>query len=413
VLVWALVVIATLITLVSSLTLWSKRQLLSTDNWTRSSAKLLQNDQIRTALSVRLVDLTFQQTNAKARLKQQLPKNLQGAAPFIAAGLQTAATRATEAFLATSRAQNLWEQANRAAHERLVAILEKKDVGRFSSSTGALTLDLGPFVKEVESRLGLQGTLSSRTNANGQIVLVRSDQLKTAQDAVRLLNILSVWLVVAAFVLYALAIYLARGKRRRMLEVSGAALLFVGLIVLIVRRLVGDALVNSVVKTDADRPAVHAMWLIETDLLRDIGLALILYGLLALVAGFLGGPSRIATGIRRHLTPAFRRHLAAVYAVAALVFLLFVAWGPTEQSRRLGGVVLFAALLVLAIEVWRRQALREFPDEPEIVVATAAAAPATDGSSVETLERLARLRNEGALSEDEFQRQKAELLGSS
>jgi hypothetical protein len=412
-LVWGLIVLATLITLISSLTIWSKRQLLSTDNWTKSSARLLQNDDIRAALSTKLVEVTFDRSNAAAQVEKYLPKSAQGAAPAIAAGIQVAATRAANTLLSTPRAQQLWEQANRAAHERLVAVLEKKQVGRVSADTGTISLQLGPLAQKLDQRLGLKSRLGQGSSPSGEIVLIKSKDLKTAQDAVRILNALTVFLAIAAFALYALAIYLAGPKHRKFLEVSGTALIFVGLLVLIIRRIVGGALIDSLVKTEATRPAVRAVWFIETDLLRDIGLALLLYGALMVVAGVLGGPSRVATGTRRLLAPAFRRHVAAVYAVTALVFLLFIAWGPTGASRRLGGVILLALLTILAIEVWRRQTLREFPETPAVVSPTSPPPPDSKSeASLETLERLARLRSEGVLSESEFQQQKAALLGA-
>ena len=42
--VWALVVVATLLLLVSSLTIWVKRQALDTDAWTNASGQMLAND---------------------------------------------------------------------------------------------------------------------------------------------------------------------------------------------------------------------------------------------------------------------------------------------------------------------------------------------------------------------------------
>jgi Short C-terminal domain len=411
-LVWGLIVVATLITLVSSLTVWSKRQLLSTDNWTNSSAKLLRNDDIRAAVSAKLVEVAFNQTNATAQLEKYLPKQAQGAAPAIAAGIQVAANRAANTLLATPRAQQLWEQANRTAHQHLVAVLEKKNVGRVSADTGTISLQLGPLAQRLDQRLGLRARLGQSGSPSGEIVLIKSKDLKTAQDAVRILNALTVFLAIVALGLYALAIYLARGRRRKFLEVSGTSLIFVGLLVLIIRRIVGGALIDSIVNTEANRPAVRAVWFIETDLLRDIAIALLLYGGLMVLAGFFGGPSRPATASRRQLAPAFRRHLAAVYAVTALVFLLFIAWGPTTATRRLWGVVLLAALTVLAIEAWRRQTLREFPETPAVVLPTSPPPDDKSDSSLETLERLARLRSEGVLSEAEFQQQKAALLGT-
>src|SRR5262249_21380899 len=342
-LVWGLIVLATLITLVSSLTVWSKRQLLDTDNWTKSSARLLQNDDIRAAVSAKLVEVTFNQTNATAQLEKYLPKQAKGAAPAIAAGIQVAATRAANTLLGTARAQQLWEQANRTAHQHLVAVLEKRNVGRVSADTGTISLQLGPLAQRLDQRLRLKARLGQEGSPSGEIVLIRSKNLKTAQDAVRILNALTIFLAFAALALYALAIYLAQRKRRKFLQVSGTALVFVGLIVLIIRRIVAGALVDSLVNVEANRPAVRAVWFIETDLLRDIAIALLLYGGLMVLAGFFGGASRPATATRRSLAPAFRRHLTAVYAVTALVFLLFIALGPTPATRRLWGRVRLAA----------------------------------------------------------------------
>jgi hypothetical protein len=78
----------------------------------------------------------------------------------------------------------------------------------------------------------------------------------------------------------------------------------------------------------------------------------------------------------------------------------------------LWGVVLLAAVTILAIEVWRRQTLREFPETPAVVLPTSPPPEAKSESNLESLERLARLRSEGALSESEFEQQKAALLGT-
>src|SRR5262249_41664227 len=213
-LVWGLIVVATLITLVSSLTVWSKRQLLSTDNWTKSSARLLQNDDIRAAVSAKLVEVGFNQTNATAQLEKYLPKQAQGAAPAIPAGIQVAATRAANTLLATPRAQQLWEQANRTAHQHLVAVLEKRDVGRVSADTGTISIQLGPLAQRLDQRLGLKARLGQEGSPSGEIVLLKSKDLKTAPDAVRLLNAPTIFPAVAPLGLSAPAASPAPGKPR-------------------------------------------------------------------------------------------------------------------------------------------------------------------------------------------------------
>lgn len=364
--VWTLVVLASLLALVSALTVWSKQQLLDTDKFTSSSAKLLANDEIRATLSARLVDQLNQRIDVQSQLEEKLPPRAKGAAPAIAAAIQNSAGQVINAFLGTAQAQEIWERANRRAHGALVNVLEGKDAGPISTANGDVVLDLRPLIQRVAERLGVGDRLKERAPPDsGQIVLLKSDQLDAAQKGVRILNALSSWLGLAVVAMLALAVYLAHGRRRTMLEAVGFALLSVGVLLLIIRRFVGDAVVESVVKVESSKPAVHAIWAIETDLLRDLALALVFYGIFALLAGILAGPSRLAVGVRRWLAPTWRERPYLVWLVAGFLFLVFIAWGPAGGSRRFLGVVILAALVALGLEVWRRQTLREFPEEGE------------------------------------------------
>src|SRR5664279_2462544 len=86
--VWSLIVLAAVIALVSSLTVWVKRQALDTDSWTQASAALLENDQVRTALSTYIVDELYSNGDVSARLQQELPPNLAGLAAPLAGALR-------------------------------------------------------------------------------------------------------------------------------------------------------------------------------------------------------------------------------------------------------------------------------------------------------------------------------------
>jgi hypothetical protein len=361
--IWTLIGLASLLALVSALTVWSKQQLLDTDKFTSSSAKLLANDEIRATLSSRIVDQLNQRIDVQSQLEETLPPRAKGAAPAIAAAIQNSAGQVVNAFLGTAQAQELWERANRRAHTALVNVLEGKDAGPISTANGDVVLDLRPLIQRVAERLGVGERLKERASpTSGEIVLLKSNQLDAAQKAVRVLHALSSWLWLAVLALLALAVYLAQGKRRTMLEAVGFALLTVGVLLLIIRRFVGDAIVDSVVKVESSKPAVHAIWLIETDLLRDVALAILLYGLFALLAGILAGPSRAAVGVRRWLAPTWRERPYLVWLVAGFLFLVFIAWGPSGGGRRLLGVLILAVLVALGLEVWRRQTLREFAD---------------------------------------------------
>src|SRR5436190_3389121 len=113
VLVWVLFALATILLFVSSLTVWSKRQLLDNDAWANSSKQLLANDQVRGAVAQTLVDRLFQRVDVEAQLRARLPEQAQGAAPALAATLESAAVRSADRLLQTPKVQTLWQNINK------------------------------------------------------------------------------------------------------------------------------------------------------------------------------------------------------------------------------------------------------------------------------------------------------------
>jgi hypothetical protein len=376
VLVWSLLVLATILLFVSSLTVWSKRQLLDDDAWADSSAQLLANDEVRAAIAQKLSDGLFQRVDVEAQLRERLPKRSQGAAPALAAALQnTVGPAAADRLLQRPRVQTLWENANKRAHAAVLRVLEGKELGKagnISTANGEVTLDLRPAITRLATRLGVEDRLKANADpAAGQLVIMKSSQLEAAQTAVKILKALSSLLVIAVVALYALAIYLAQGRRRLLLGATGASLVFVGLVIASLRRFLGGVIVDSLVKTEANKQPVRVIWSLETSVMRDIAVILVVYGALVLLATVVAGPNRPAVAVRRWLAPSFRHHPIVVWATALAVFLILLAWGPTAGDRRLLGVVLLAATTALAIEALRRQTLREFPEDPSPAVGRA------------------------------------------
>jgi hypothetical protein len=375
-LVWSLLVLATILMFVSSLTVWSKRQLLDDDAWADSSAQLLANDEVRGAIAQKLSDGLFQRVDVEAQLRERLPQRSQAAAPALAAALQnTVGPAAADRLLQRPRVQTLWENANKRAHAAVVRVLEGKELGKngnISTANGEVTLDLRPAITRLARRLGVEDKLKANADpAAGQLVIMKSSQLDAAQTAVKILKALSSLLLIAVVALYALAIYLARGRRRLLLGATGASLVFVGLVIASLRRFLGDVIVDSLVKTEANKHPVSVIWSLETSVLRDIAIILVVYGALVLLATVVAGPNRPAVAVRRWLAPSFRHHPIVVWATALAIFLILLAWGPTAGDRQLLGVALLAATTAIAIEALRRQTLREFPEDSHPAVGKA------------------------------------------
>jgi hypothetical protein len=372
-LVWSLLGLATILLFVSSLTVWSKRQLLDDQAWADTSSQLLANDEVRGAIAQKLSDALFQRVDIVAQLRERLPPRSQGAAPALAAALQnTVGPAAADRLLQRPKVQTLWENANKRAHAAVLRVLEGKELGKngnISTANGEVTLDLRPAITRLATRLGVEDKVKANADPTaGQLVIMKSDQLSAAQTAVKILKALSSLLVILVVALYALAIYLARGRRRLLLGATGGSLVFVGLVIASLRRFVGGAVVDSLVKTEANKQPVRVIWSLETSVMRDIAIILVVYGALVLLATALSGPNRGAVAFRRWLAPSFRDHPIVVWATALFLFLILLAWGPSAGGRQLLGVLLLAATTAVAIEALRRQTLREFPkDSPAAV----------------------------------------------
>jgi hypothetical protein len=354
--VWTLVVVASLLLLFSSLTIWVKRQALETDAWTNASGQMLANDQIREQLSIYLVDTLFSSADATTRIQDALPANRQGLAPIISGALQNVAVQTTNRILETPQAQALWEDANRRAHQNLLAVLNGEDVRRFQTSNGQVVLDLSPLIQKVSDRFGIQASPDA-----GKITILQSGQLKNAQRALKVVKVGSVFLLVLVLFLYGLAIFLAHGHRRRILRATAASFLLVGVLILVIQKVTGGVVIGSLIKTEAIRPAGNAAWGIGTQLLRSVAYALIFYGVVGLLGSWLAGPTRWATGIRQRLAPVFEDQALVIYGAVTLVFLLLIAWGPTRALREWWGVLLLGGLLYFGVAMLHRETVREFP----------------------------------------------------
>jgi len=356
---WVLVVIAAVIGLVAALNVWVKRQALSTDNWTNASGRLLEDDRIRSALSVYVVNQVFTNVDVTQRLQQRLPPNIKPLAAPIAVGLQQAAVRAMDNLLARPRIQQLWKEANRRAHEQFMALLNGKH-NILVSTGGNVVLNLQPIVKRLADELGLGGRLEGRLPPDaGQITIMKGSQLDTVRKGVKVIRVLSYLLFFLVIALYAVAVYLARDRRKLLLGV-GVSVLVVGLLILVVRRFAGNYLVDALNNNPDTKGAVSATWAIGTELLRNTGVNGVIYGIVIIFAAWLAGPSRPATWMRRTLAPAMRGYPVVVYGVVTIVLILVLLAGPTDAERIFPLLILFA-FAYAGVEYLRRETIREFP----------------------------------------------------
>ena len=357
----ALVVAGCVLAFVAIFAIWANRQALNTDNWTNTSSKLLEDDEIRAQLSTYLVDQLYANYNVTEEVAGALPPRAAALAGPIAGGLRDFAVRVVNELLQRPKVQQLWENANRQAHKQLLAVL-KGGGNNVSTQNGTVQLHLDTLLAEAQRTVGVGGRIAKKLPPDAAtLTILRSDQLSTAQDVADTVRPLAIGLTALALILFAIAVYLARGWRREALRATGFALLLAGVAALVARSIVGHAVVESLTTTESTKSAVEDAWSIGTSLLDQAAVAAVAYGLVILFAAWLSGPSRMAESTRAALAPYLRDPMYA-WGGTALIVLLLLIWGPTPATRQAFTALLLIGLLIFGVEMLRRQTLREFPD---------------------------------------------------
>jgi hypothetical protein len=356
-----LVVLGALLAVLALLAGYIRFQALDTDTVENTAGELIADPEIRNQIAASLVDELFGNVDVEAALREQLPTEQKGLAAPIASALQLGAEPTAQRLLARPRVQELWVRTVGASHRQLIQLLEG-DEGALQAQGGNVVLDLRPLVVELGDRVAIVGRISQRLPPDtGLITIVEADNLETAQDVTQFLKVLGMWLWIVPIVLWAVALWLARGRRRGILRLIAFSSIIAGLLVLVVRRVAGSNIVDELAPSESVKEAAGDAWDILTSQLRDGGLTLLGIGVILLAAVWIAGPSRWATAARRWLAPYIARPELA-FGAAAVLLLLLVWWGPVIQTQRWQLILAAAIALALGVEVLRRQTAREFPE---------------------------------------------------
>jgi hypothetical protein len=430
--IWVRVIlgIATVLAIFAIFAVWANRQLLNPTNWSNTSTALLQKSTIRSALSGYLVDQLYSNINVPEQIKSGLPPQFKLLAGPIAGGLHTVVEQGGERALESPRVQNLWRSANRAADETLVAIVNGSG-RRAQIQGGTVSLNLHQIVSELAQRLGLPASVADKLPASvANLKVVTSSQLGLVRNLAKALHAVALLLTILVVALYVLAVYLARGNRRRTLLWVGWSLVFSGLLVLVARKIGQGQLVSAITKDASIEPAAKDAYSVSTSLIVEVASATIIVGIPVILSAWFAGPARWAVAGRRFLAPHFRERPALAYWITAGLLALVFIWGPIPATRNPFEMLLFTILAFAGTYVLRRDMEKEFPDAQAVSLraaiggyaraageklgrgraAGAAAAGPSGPALAGELERLEALRERGAITAAEYEAAKRELL---
>jgi hypothetical protein len=420
-----LLLLAGLLLLLSAFAVWIDRVALNTDQFSKDANELIADPAIRSAVAQRAVDELYANVDVEAAIEERLPTDVQQLAGPTAAALRQVAPTAVARALEQPALQKLWTEAVEQSHAVLVRVLEG-DGDVVSTQGGEVVLDLRSIVLEAADRLGIKDQVESRLPADaGRIVILRSDELDTAQNVFQLLKTLAWLLPILTILAFAGAVALR--PDRRALRGVGITIFVVGVLGLIAEHLTRNYIVDALVEDRTGRHAANNAWDILTDLMRASFWLMVVVGILFVVAFWLAGPGRHAINARKLLSPILRERVWAYVALAIVALVLVFTSGVTDFARFLV-IALLVGLGVVWIEFTRRQTMHEFPDASGAVLLgdtrtrvgewwdsrragdTGADKPAAADVTAQ-LANLAQMHARGELTDEEYASAKARVLG--
>jgi hypothetical protein len=310
-----LLIVACVLAPLSVASVWASTQLSDTEAYVDTVAPLADDPAVQqavadevTAAVVENLDVEAVATDALEALAAQedVPPRVAALLPGLAVpltnGVESFTRTQVENLLASQQFADLWAQVNRVAHEQVVTLLEGNEGGAVSAQDDTITLNLGPIIEQVKTRLVDQGfsLAANIPTVDRQFVLVQNDAITSAQGFYSLLNTLGVWLPIVAVALFAAGVVLARDRRRALLKGAlgvTVAMVVLGLGLTLVRMYYVETTPADILTEDAAGGVFDTL---VRFLRTGIRATAVTFLLIALVA-FLSGPSSASVRSRRAL----------------------------------------------------------------------------------------------------------------
>ncbi|WP_418960608.1 hypothetical protein [Streptomyces tritici] len=306
-----LLLLALLLAPLAVVAAWVQDTVSDTDRYVATVAPLASEPPVQEVVINRLTDRVVANVDVAA-VTDALTKALQDAgappravdaAEALEGPLRNAVTtvvdRTVTRVITGDAFQQVWEGANRRSHAAVMNMLTGERDGALRADGGTVRLDVGEVVDQVQERLVDAGfeKAAAIPDTDRTITLFETEQLGKAQDAMRLLDIVGVWLPVLAVVLAGLAVWTAPAHRvMLMVTATGFAVMMVLLLVAlaVMRRVYLDSVPPTALPPDA----AAAIFDTFVRFLKDSTRTLLIVSVITALVAYLYGPGRPARAVR-------------------------------------------------------------------------------------------------------------------
>jgi hypothetical protein len=271
-----LLALATLMAVAACFGVWGKRQALETDPWVDTSERLLENETIRDELGREFSNRLFAVPEVRNRLDSVSEEDREA--------LKEEVRKEAPRVLGSEAALRAWKTANRTAHELMLRFLDDE--------RDTVVLNVRALLQDIAKQADLPETLVDEVPRNVQnLEIVSEGEVTEARQGADLLRALAIVLPLLTLLLLAGAVLVAPDRRKAVAAV-GASLFVAGLLVILLRASLGNAIVDSLVDSSQAKPAADEAWSIASSLLFGLGLTLLIGGAIILVAGVVASMAR-------------------------------------------------------------------------------------------------------------------------
>jgi hypothetical protein len=354
-----LIVVACVLAPLSAVAVWTRNQVTNTDRYVATVSPLANDPAIQAAITDQITTQVFTYLDVQGLTTQAIDALAdRGLTPTLASQLRALAVPIADGVQSFTRSQvakvvqsdafaDAWVQANRAAHQELVAALTGEGGGTLTVENDTVTVNLAAFIQVVKQRLVDAGfSVAARIpEVNASFVVFQSKDITRVRSGFQLLNTLGIWLPILALVLLVLGVYVAKDHRRALVGAAlgvAVSMVVLALALAVFRSIYLDAVPASVLPHDA------AAVLYDTIVrFLRLGLRTVLVLSLVVAAGaFLTGTSVTAVRTRHGLTQAIG-WLAGSAERAGLRTGPVGTWvAANKRLLRIGAVSLAALVLV-------------------------------------------------------------------
>jgi hypothetical protein len=344
--------------LLSVVAIWLRVTLLNTDRYVDTVAPIAAEPAVQKAVADKLDGAINAKIDFDQLAREVLPDRADVLAPAIATGVQSQIRSRLNEFTTSDRFEQLWIDANRRAHSRLVELLTVGRSKRLELQGDTVFLDLSPAVQRVKDGLNERG-LTRIANAipptvDGKIKLVQSSGIADAQSYIKLLKASAIVLPILALLCLLGSALLTKPWRRGVLHAAIGVV--VSMVILIAVVAIGrsaylDALDNGALPRDAASAIFDQVAAFLRHGVRIVAVVALAVAVLMLIFGLplkryaVTGWRRFATDARTTWIAEHERNL--MIGVGAAAGLVLLVWSPLTGGRVVLLLIIGGALLAV------------------------------------------------------------------